>query len=69
MSVVIGLKRGIVELAEHKKYLKAVDTMCRMFPPLALFVAQHFGFSYHQVEEDGMREYIRITKGDYNGCN
>ena len=41
---------------------KAIDIMCDMFPPLALSVAAHFGFVYHQDEENGMREYIKMIK-------
>jgi hypothetical protein len=36
--------------------------MCEIFSPLALSVAEHFGFKYHKDEEDGMREYIRMTR-------
>ncbi|MCL1882877.1 MAG: aminoglycoside 6-adenylyltransferase [Defluviitaleaceae bacterium] len=46
----------------YENIWKAVDVMCEMFPPLALSVAEHFGFSYHQDEENGMREYLRIIK-------
>jgi aminoglycoside 6-adenylyltransferase len=43
----------------------AVDTMCDLFHTLALTVAAHFGFAYRQEEEDGMREYLRMMKGDF----
>ncbi|MCL2220941.1 MAG: aminoglycoside 6-adenylyltransferase [Oscillospiraceae bacterium] len=46
----------------YENIWKAIDAMCEMFPSLALSVAEHFGFSYHNDEEDGMREYLRITK-------
>ena len=35
---------------------------CDLFHTLALSVAEHFGFSYRQDEEDGMREYLRMVK-------
>jgi aminoglycoside 6-adenylyltransferase len=41
----------------------AVDAMCDLFHTLALAVALHFGFTYRQEEEEGMREYIRMVKG------
>lgn len=40
----------------------AVDTMCNLFHTLALAVASHFGFTYRQEEEDGIREYLRMVK-------
>lgn len=40
----------------------AVDVMCDLFHTLALTVAAHFGFSYRQEEEDGMREYLRMIR-------
>jgi len=49
--------------SNYENIWKAVDSMCEIFRPLALSVAEHFGFSYHQDEEDGMREYLRMTKG------
>ena len=41
---------------------KAIDIMCEMFPPFAKSVAAHFGFIYHQDEEDGMREYLKLVR-------
>ncbi|HHX72106.1 MAG TPA: aminoglycoside 6-adenylyltransferase [Clostridiales bacterium] len=41
----------------------AVDTMCDLFHTLAIAVASHFGFTYRQDEEDGIREYIRMVRG------
>ena len=49
--------------SNYEKIWKAIDTMCEMFPPLAKSVAEHFGFSYHQDEEDGMREYLSLVRG------
>lgn len=40
----------------------AVDTMCDLFHTLALTVAAHFGFTYRQEEEDGIREYLKMVK-------
>lgn len=40
----------------------AVDTMCNLFHTLAVAVAEHFGFTYRQKEEDGIREYLRMVK-------
>jgi len=49
--------------SNYREIWKSVFVMCDMFHALALVVAEHFGFSYRQDEEDGIREYIRITKG------
>ena len=49
--------------SDYVNIWKAIDTMCEMFPPLALSVAEHFGFSYHQDEEDGMRIYLKLVRG------
>jgi len=40
----------------------SVSTMCDLFHTLALPVAAHFGFTYRQNEEDGIREYLRMVK-------
>ena len=40
----------------------AVYTMCDLFHELALVVAAHFGFTYRQKEENGMREYLRMVR-------
>jgi aminoglycoside 6-adenylyltransferase len=40
----------------------AVYTMCDLFHALALSVAEHFSFTYHQNEENGLREYLRIVR-------
>lgn len=40
----------------------AIDTMCDLFHTLAIAVAEHFGFSYRQDEEDGIRECLRMVK-------
>ncbi len=41
---------------------KSVDVMCDLFHTLATAVAGHFTFPYHQDEENGMREYLRMVK-------
>ena len=41
---------------------KAIYTMCDLFHTLALTVAAHFGFTYRQNEEDGIREYLTMVK-------
>jgi len=40
----------------------AIDTMCDLFHTLAVEVAAHFGFTYRQEEEDGIREYLRMVR-------
>jgi aminoglycoside 6-adenylyltransferase len=40
----------------------AIYTMCNLFHTLAIEVAEHFGFTYRQHEEDGIREYIRMVR-------
>ena len=40
----------------------AVFVMCDLFHDLALQVAEHFGFTYRQNEEDGIREYVKMVK-------
>ena len=42
----------------------AVFNMCDLFHKLAVDVSAHFGFTYRQNEEDGMREYLRVVKDD-----
>ncbi|MDR2686465.1 MAG: aminoglycoside 6-adenylyltransferase [Oscillospiraceae bacterium] len=41
----------------------AIYAMCDLFHDLALPVGARFGFEYRQDEEDGMREYLRMTIG------
>jgi aminoglycoside 6-adenylyltransferase len=48
--------------SNYENIWKSVDAMCEVFPTLALSVAEHFGFSYRQDEEDGIREYIKTEK-------
>jgi len=49
--------------SNYENIWKSIDVMCEMFPPLALSVAEHFGFSYHQDEEDGIRKYLKLVRG------
>ena len=44
----------------------AVDVMCDLFHTLAVAVAVHFGFTYRQNEESGIREYLRMVKEHAN---
>ena len=48
--------------SDYEAVWAAVFTMCGLFHTLALPVAEHFGFSYRQEEEDGMREYLDKVK-------
>jgi len=47
---------------EYAHFWAAIFTACDLFHTLALSVAEHFGFTYRQDEEDGMREYLRMVK-------
>jgi aminoglycoside 6-adenylyltransferase len=40
----------------------AIDTMCDLFHTLAVTVASHFGFTYRENEEAGIREYLRMMR-------
>lgn len=40
----------------------AVDAMCDLFHTLAVVVAAHFGFTYRQNEEAGVRKYLEMVK-------
>ena len=40
----------------------SVYAMCDLFHELAMYVADSFGFTYRQDEEDGMREYLRMVR-------
>lgn len=48
--------------SEYTDIWAAVDTMCNLFHTLAVTVAEYFGFTYRQDEEDGIREYLRMVK-------
>ena len=41
----------------------SIYVMCDLFHSLALPVGAHFGFAYRQDEENGIREYLRMTIG------
>jgi aminoglycoside 6-adenylyltransferase len=40
----------------------SIDAMCDLFHTLAVTVAAHFGFTYRQNEEAGIREYLRMVR-------
>jgi aminoglycoside 6-adenylyltransferase len=50
--------------SDYRQIWSAVMSMCDLFHSLALSVAQHFGFIYHQEEEDGMRKYLNLVYAD-----
>jgi aminoglycoside 6-adenylyltransferase len=41
---------------------ESIDAMCDLFHTLAVTVAAHFGFTYRQNEEAGIREYLRMVR-------
>jgi len=47
----------------------SVDVMCGLFRNLAIAVAEYFKFIYNKDEEEGIREYIRIIRGNVNNSN
>jgi aminoglycoside 6-adenylyltransferase len=49
---------------EYEHLWNAIFAACDLFHTLALAVAAHFGFDYRQDEEDGMREYLRMMRGN-----
>ncbi|MDR1629198.1 MAG: aminoglycoside 6-adenylyltransferase [Oscillospiraceae bacterium] len=50
--------------SDYRDIWAAVFTMCDLFHILALSVAEHFGFSYRQTEENGIRKYLNRVKSD-----
>jgi len=48
--------------SNYENVWASVYAMCDLFHELALAVAAHFGFTYRQNEEDGMREYMRMVR-------
>jgi len=48
--------------SDYDELWTAVYAMSDLFHSLALAVAKHFGLSYRQDEEDGMREYLRMVR-------
>ena len=48
--------------SDYAEIWASVDAMCDLFHTLATAVAEYFGFTYRQEEEDGMREYLRMVK-------
>ena len=48
----------------------AIDTMCELFHTLAVAVAEHFGFTYRQDEENGINIFlVKLTSVSYNKTN
>jgi len=47
---------------DYEHLWTAIFIACDLFHTLALSVAAHFGFTYRQNEEDGMREYLRMVR-------
>lgn len=45
---------------------ESVFIMCELFRELANNVATHFGFTYRQNEEDGIRKYLRMVRENDN---
>ena len=53
--------------SDYEHIWQAVDKMGDLFHQLALDVAFHFGFSYCQAEEEGMRVYLKMVReGELN---
>ena len=48
--------------SDYADIWQALFTMCDLFHQIALEVAAHFGFTYHQNEENGMRTYLAMVK-------
>jgi len=65
-------QQGVQMFAQRNEYKsgsnyddiwESVFSMCDLFHALALSVAEHFGFTYRQHDdENGMREYLRMEK-------
>jgi len=50
--------------AGNNEIWESIYAMCDLFHDLALPVAEKFGFTYKQDEEDGIREYLRLVRND-----
>ncbi|MDR2649446.1 MAG: aminoglycoside 6-adenylyltransferase [Clostridiales bacterium] len=50
--------------SDYGEVWASVFIMCDLFHTLALPVAESFGFTYRQDEEDGMRVYLKFVKED-----
>ena len=50
--------------SDYNDIWAAIYAMCDLFHTLALLVSAHFGFTYRQDEEDGMRIYLGMVKGN-----
>jgi len=55
---------GIYSGSDYSDVWKSIYVMCDLFHELALSVAESFGFTYKQNEEDGMRTYIKMVEDD-----
>ena len=49
---------------DYGNFWSAIFTACDLFRTIAIQVAGHFGFTYNQSEEEGMREYLSATKNE-----
>jgi len=49
--------------SDYNDIIAAIYVMCDLFHGLALPVGKAFGFAYRQDEEDGIREYLKMTIG------
>ena len=52
--------------SDYNDIWTTVYAMCDLFHTLALSVAAHFGFTYRQDEEDGIRIYLRMVKSGFS---
>ena len=50
--------------SDYKNIWSSIDIMCNLFHTLAHTVAKHFNFEYRKNEEDGIREYIKMIRGE-----
>ena len=48
--------------SDYENIWASAFVMCDLFHALSLPVAEYFGFTYRQAEEDGIREYLNKVK-------
>ncbi|MDD4495823.1 MAG: aminoglycoside 6-adenylyltransferase, partial [Eubacteriales bacterium] len=53
--------------SDYNHFWEVIFTACDLFHTLAVSVAAHFGFTYRQHEEDGMRTYMRMVREHEGG--
>jgi len=53
---------GIYSGSDYIDVWKSIYVMCELFHEFALSVAESFGFTYKQNEEDGMRTYMKMVE-------